>query len=233
MSLKRVSRTEQFLKIGISGPSGSGKTYSSLRLAHGLMGSFEHVAVLDTEGGSASLYSDLGDYMTQEMKEPFGPDRYVKAIEFFQKEGVKCMIIDSASHEWDGPGGCLDIHQRLGGKFPDWAKVTPMHKAFVEAINKAQMHVITTTRRKQDYVLEENSKGKMQPKKVGLKEVQRDGFEYELTVSFDVDISHYAQVSKDRTSIFKSDHPFLITEKVGEALREWNSGKKASEIEYE
>lgn len=40
----------------------------------------------------------------------------------------------------------------------------------------------------------------------------RDGFEYELTTSFDIAHSHHATVSKDRTKLF-NDEPFMITEK--------------------
>ena len=206
----------------MSGPSGSGKTYSALQLAKGLVGSLDDVGVLDTEGGSSDLYAGMGNFICEHFTAPFGPERYIKAIKLFHKEGVKCMIIDSASHEWDGPGGCLELHQRLGGQFNHWAKVTPLHRAFIEEINKVDMHIITTTRRKQDYVMELNSKGKNSPRKVGLKEVQRDGFEYELSCAFDINIEHQSVASKDRTGLFSTEIPFQISEDTGIMLRDWN-----------
>lgn len=224
MAIRRAKRSETFLKINVSSPSGGGKTYSSLKLAKGLVGKWEDIAVLDTEGGSADLYADLGEYGVLTMNPPFSPQRYVQAIEYFKKEGVRCMIIDSASHEWEGEGGCLDIHQSFGGEFRHWKDVTPMHRKFLEAINKTQMHIITTTRRKQEYALETSSKGKLAPKKIGLKEVQRDGYEYELTVSFDINIEHYAQASKDRTNMFGDRPPFIIDESIGEELAKWSQG---------
>lgn len=231
MAIRKAQRKSTKIRANLSGPSGSGKTYGALLFAKGLMGgSLDDVAILDTENGSADLYSDLGNYGVQTMEAPFHPDRYIKAIEYFAKEGVKCMIIDSVSHEWDGPGGCLEIHQQLGGRFDNWKQVTPMHKRFLDAIISSPMHMITTTRRKQDYVLEENSKGKMAPKKVGLKEVQRDGYEYELTIGFDISIEHYALASKDRTGIFKNDTPFLMSEKVGDLVRRWNMGENLDEF---
>ena len=228
MALRKAVRKEQKLRINMSGVSGSGKTYSALLLAKGLLGggsALDDVGVLCTENGSADLYCHLGGYACEHMSQPFSPDRYVKAIEYFASEDIKCMIIDSASHEWEGAGGCLEIHASFGGQFSDWAKVTPMHKRFLDAITGAPMHIITTTRRKTDYVVEKNNKGKMAPRKVGLKEVQRDGYEYELTVSFDINIDHFAVSSKDRTSLFESGVPFKISEETGLMLRKWNLGE--------
>ena len=63
-------------------------------------------------------------------------------------------------------------------------------------------------------------------KKVGVKEITREGFEYELTVNFNLDRdTHSAMASKDNTRLFDGRDPFVITEKTGEELREWvNSG---------
>ena len=228
--LRKAKRSQSRVKIGFSGPSGSGKTYSALRLASGLLGGLEKVVVLDTENGSAELYSDLGEYSIMPMEPPFDPRRFVKGIDYLVGEGFECIIIDSATHEWDGKGGCLDIHQNLGGQFSNWKDVTPLHRAFIDAILQAPVHVITTTRRKQDYIVEQNDKGKMAPKKVGLKEVQREGFEYELTVAFDIEITHLARASKDRTSLFAAAMPFLVTEETGELLKRWASGEKVDPV---
>jgi len=56
---KKAVRSQAKLKLALTGPSGSGKTYSALQLAKGLGGK---VAVLDTENGSASLYSDSFEF---------------------------------------------------------------------------------------------------------------------------------------------------------------------------
>ena len=54
-----------------------------------------------------------------------------------------------------------------------------------------------------------------------MKQETRDGFEYELTVAFDINVAHMATVSKDRTHLF-DDMPFLITSAIWEKLKEWN-----------
>jgi hypothetical protein len=223
IQIKKAQRSKVKLKIGLSGVSGSGKTMSALLLAKGIAGDLSRVCVIDTENDSASLYADMGDFSTISISPPYSPQRYCEAIVAASKsKQFDVLIIDSVSHEWDGSGGCLEIQESLGGRFQDWAKVTPMHRQFIDCILQVPMHVITTARRKQDYTMEQNEKGKAQPKKVGLKEVQREGFEYELTVNFDVEINHMALASKDRTGIFNSKVPFFINEEIGQKIKEWN-----------
>jgi hypothetical protein len=213
--IRKAERKKAKLKLGVSGPSGSGKTYSSL---------LDKVTLIDTENGSGELYAHLGPYNVIPFNAPFSPARYVEAIKAAVNAGTEVIVIDSISHEWDGQGGCLDIQSKLGGKYQDWAKVTPMHNAFVEAILQSPAHVIVTTRKKQDYEMSK-SDGKTKVEKVGLKEIQRDGFEYELTINFDVEINHYATASKDRTGLFMPRPTFKINEDTGKELLEWaNSG---------
>ena len=67
--------------------------------------------------------------------------------------------------------------------------------------------------------------GKMAVEKMGLKNIQRDGFEYEVTCALDIDINHNCQVSKDRTGIFEEICPVTLSEEHGELLRSWCDGK--------
>ena len=65
-----------------------------------------------------------------------------------------------------------------------------------------------------------------------MKDQQRDGWEYELTVSLEIDRdTHLASPSKDRTNLFEGKPPFLITEETGKAIAEWcNSGVSEKQI---
>jgi len=224
--IRKAKRHNIPLKIGMSGPSGSGKTYGAILLAHGLMGSLDKVCILDTENQSADLYSDLGDYSVLTFAPPFAPSRYVKAIDYIIEQGFECIIIDSTSHEWDGSGGVLDIHGKMpGNSFTNWRKVNPMHDAFVNKILQSPINIICCMRRKQDYSMEKDASGKMTVTKMGLKEIQRDGFEYDLSVNFDIEINHTVTVSKDRTNLFNGVEPFVITPETGKLLRDWNNLK--------
>lgn len=218
----KATRSKTPLKIALSGPSGSGKTYSSLLIAKELG---EKICVIDTENNSSHLYADLCEYSVLEFKPPFAPNRYKNAIELAEKEGFDVIIIDSMSHEWEGSGGCLDIHQRLGGRFQDWAKVTPMHREFIDAILHSPKHIIGTMRSKTDYVIEEEN-GRKAVKKVGMKEVQRENFEYELTLHIQLSMNHLGVAPKDRTGMFSSDIPFDVNETLGTKLKMWSEGTK-------
>lgn len=225
MQIRKAERKQAKLRIGVSGPSGSGKTYSALLIARGLVGSWEKILLIDTENGSGDLYSNLGDYSVITMQAPFTPESYVEAIKAGEAAGMEAIIIDSASHEWDGKGGCLEINDKLaaakfkGNSWAAWSETTPRHQRFIEAITTSSCHIITSARSKTDTIQTEDKK----IKKVGLKEIQREGFEYELTANFTLDRDgHYAIASKDRTGIFISRDPFVISQATGEELAKWN-----------
>jgi hypothetical protein len=209
--------------MALQGSAGSGKTYSSLLLAQGLTnGDFTKVAIIDTENGSADLYAHLGDYNVLTLTPPFAPENYIKAIDVCTKAGMEVIILDSTSHCWDY---LLDYHSSLAGNsFTNWAKITPLQKAFTDKILQCDAHVIATMRTKQDYVLNQKD-GKFIPEKVGLKAVQKDGLDYEFTIVFDVDIKHFAVSSKDRTGLFMGKPEFIINSATGSKILEWcNSG---------
>lgn len=234
MQLRRAQKSIAKLRIGLAGPSGAGKTYSALLLANGLA-PWDKIAVIDTENMSADLYSDLGAYNVYTLEAPFSPDRYVAAIKECEAAGMDVIIIDSITHEWSGTGGCLQIQEKLGGRFQDWAKVTPMHEKFKNALLQSKAHIVTTVRSKTDYMMSDEG-GKNKVQKVGLKQETREGFEYELTLSFDINIKHLAEASKDRTGLFADGDPVVISQETGKKLLDWaNTGldpvKLAREIE--
>src|SRR4028119_1925234 len=151
MELRKATRKKAKIRLGLSAVSGGGKTYSALLVAYGLCGDWNKVAIIDSENNSADLYAHPGDFNVLPISAPFSPERYIEAIRACEKAGMEVIIIDSITHEWDGKGGCLEIVEQLGGKYQDWAKVTPRHQAFIEAILQSPSHIITTVRRKQDY----------------------------------------------------------------------------------
>jgi len=223
MELRKATRKKAKLRVGLSGPSGSGKTYSALLLASG-MAPWEKIAVIDTENGSGELYSHLGPYSVITLTAPFSPERYVEAIKACEEAGMEVIVIDSITHEWDGKGGCLEFNDLTaqtkfkGNTWAAWSVTTPKHQKLIAAITASICHIITTARSKTDTIQTEDKK----IKKVGLKEIQREGYEYELTVNFTLDRDgHYATASKDRTSIFIELDPFVVSEFTGQTLLAW------------
>jgi hypothetical protein len=220
MQLRKATRKKAKIRLGLSAVSGGGKTYSAILIAKGLIGDLSKVAIIDTENGSADLYAHLGDFNVLPLTAPFTPELYIEAIKSCEKAGMEVIIIDSISHEWDGKGGCLEIVETLGGKYQDWAKVTPRHQAFIEAILHSPSHIITTVRRKQDYEMIKDG-NKIRIEKGGLKEITREGFEYELTINLELDTQHNATASKDRTQLFMGKPAFVPSEKTGELIANW------------
>lgn len=217
---KKAQRQQAFIKIALTGPSGSGKTLSGLLMASGL-GS--KIAVIDSENGSASLYSDRLPFDTAPISPPFTTEKYIQAIQSAEAGGYEVLVIDSLTHAWSGPGGLLEQKEQMdargGNSFANWAKITPKHNALMSAILHSKVHVIATMRSKQDYVLADKN-GKQVPQKVGLAPQQRDGAEYEFTTVLDIAMNHEAEASKDRTGLFDGKL-FKISKLTGEALRTW------------
>lgn len=226
MQSRKAARRKAKIRLGLAAVAGGGKTLSSLLIAKGMTGDLAKVGVIDSENFSADLYAHLGDFNVISLEPPFSPERYIQAIKAFESEGVEVIIIDSITHEWDGEGGVLSECDRIGGGFNSaWKIMTPRHEAFKNAILQSTCHIITTVRRKQDYILveEANKQGKMvqKPVKAGMKEITREGWEYELTVNLEMDINHYASASKDRTGLFMGKPSFIPNEQTGEMLLEW------------
>lgn len=222
MAFTRAERKRAKARILIEGPSGSGKSYSAIRLAKGLG---DRIAAIDTEHGSLSMYSDVGEFDVMELSAPFSPDRYCAAIHEAEQAGYDVLIIDSITHEWSGEGGCLDIKDKLPGAndWAKWAKLTPMHQRFIETMLQSPLHIIATVRSKTEWTLDENK-----PKKIGTAPQQRDGMDFEFTMVFTVQSgNHVASVTKDRTGQFDG---FLqvIDETTGKRISDWlGSGAEA------
>lgn len=235
MKLQIAQRHQVKLRLGLSGASGFGKTYSALLLAYGITNDWAKIAIINTENGSASLYSHLGNYNVLTLEEPFTPERYIQAIEACELSEIELIIIDSISHEWNGKGGCLEIHESLGGRFQDWARVSPRHQSFIDKILKSNCHIITSVRRKVDYSMDSDSNGKSKVIKHGTKEITREGFEYELTSNFEIiNDKHLVRASKDRTGLFMDIPEFIINSSVGKKLIDWcNSGLSLIDIKAE
>ena len=219
----KAERRKAKLRLAIAGPSGSGKTYSALLLAQGLGGK---IAMIDTESGSGELYANLTEYDVCTLTPPFTPQKYIDAIKAAEDAGYNVLIIDSLSHAWVGPGGLLEMHDNAtrnnmnkGNSYTAWRDVTPKHNALVDAILQSKCNVIATMRSKTEYAQTEEN-GKKVVKRLGMSPVQRDGMEYEFTVFLDLDASHNATASKDRTGLLDGQ-VFTPSSQAGKSLLEW------------
>ncbi len=232
VQIRKARRSATKLRLLVSGPSGSGKTWGAIQIARGLGG---RCVVIDTEEGSSDLYDHLHDFDVIDVRQPFTPEAYIEAIDAAEKAGYDVIIIDSATHCWSGPGGCLDLLEDIakaqfrGNTWSAWSVITPRWRRFVDRIIHSPMHMICTGRSKTETTQSEGPNGKKRVEKLGMKLEARDGLEYEFTVCLDlIHNGHYATVSKDRTGLFSGD-PKPITPETGKRIAEWLAGGHAVE----
>lgn len=102
-------REQTPLIIGLAGPTKSGKTLSAHRLAVGLANGGV-VAMINAEGARGHQYADKFKYVACDIEAPFSPARYIEAVAAAKALNPAVLIIDSASHMHDGPGGLLEYH---------------------------------------------------------------------------------------------------------------------------
>ena len=106
--------------IGISAPAKTGKTYTALYLAQLLArAAGKPVMMIDTDSGRGlkyadrpDIYPDLNPYLYLRLDPPHSSERYQEAIKAANAAGAGCIVVDTASDEWDGDGGVLDQHEK-------------------------------------------------------------------------------------------------------------------------
>ena len=236
MELKKAKREQVKIRLSIAAPTGFGKTTGALMIAYGITKDWDKIAVIDTENKSASFYSnhkyrngfEVGEFNTIQLAPPYTPESYIEAIKACENAGMEVVIIDSITHVWNGEGGILEYKDSLGGKFQDWAKVTPRYQKWLSAILHSKCHVITTNRKKQAYSLT-NENGKNKVEKSGMDDQIREGYDYEMTIAFDIINDNFlCKASKDRSGMYMGMPEFVITPEVGEKILAWCMEGKAA-----
>lgn len=175
------------LLIGITGPSGGGKTYSALRLATGIQSvSGGDIFAIDTEARRMLHYAEKFKFRHLQFDAPFGSLDYLTAIRQCASTGAKIIIVDSMSHEHEGPGGMLDYQikefERLGNqeskKMLAWQKPKAARQALLNGILQIPANFIFCFRAKEKIKM---VGGKVVPQ--GFMPIAGDEFVFEMTVN--------------------------------------------------
>lgn len=178
-------RAEVPLLIGIMGPSGGGKTFSALRLATGIQRvSGGDIYFIDTESRRALSYAEKFNFRHVEFKAPFGPADYLSAIEHCAAKGAKIIIVDSMSHEHEGPGGVLEMHDAaMGGDFKKsfqaWMKPKAERRRMINTILQMQIHFVFCFRAKEKLKPVQGQ----QPQNMGFMPIAGEEFVFEMTAN--------------------------------------------------
>lgn len=223
-----ATRHEAKARVALIGPTGAGKTWTALQWAEILAGPAGTIGVIDTENGSASLYSDTYQFQTAPWYPPYDPAKLAAAVNAAAKQ-FDVLIVDSLTHFWQGDGGVLDIVEQEGAKvgargnnFAGWKKGTPLWRGILDALIFAPCHVVVTMRSKMDYVQQQGNDGRMRVEKMGMAPVARNDVEYEFTVVGELDQAHRLTITKSRCSALADQvAPAHQAEKLAAALVEW------------
>jgi ABC-type dipeptide/oligopeptide/nickel transport system ATPase subunit len=102
------------LLVGLMGPSGGGKTYTALRLATGIQSVVGgDIYFVDTESRRGLHYADKFKFKHVPFDAPFGSLDYLAALKWCVDQGAGVIIVDSMSHEHEGPGGMIDLQDQI------------------------------------------------------------------------------------------------------------------------
>ena len=237
--IKPAVRTYQPVLISMWGGSSSGKTYSALRLARGLVGPLGKIGLIDTENRRALFYAGKvgGAWDHLDFQPPFTPERYVEAFKAFENAGgYNCIIIDSASHVWEGEGGILDqADKNTTSGLAKWAKPKMALKRMVNTLLRSGCHVIFCMRAKMG--ISQDGRGSTKIYNSGLEPIMEKNLIFEMTVSilFGPDHKPLFESASDRYFVnpiipaIKAPEEILkaikqgeyITEATGKAIADW------------
>lgn len=241
MTFEIAKRQATPLLIAYVGTSGAGKTFSALLTAAGLCPEGGKIGFIDTELGRGRIYADDqdiidampdGNYFIKEITAPFSPQKYAAAINEAIEAKIDVLIIDSATHWWEGSGGCQDIaeNNKLGG-MPNWAKAKMEHKKLMNMITQCPMHIILCVRAREKSkpvdVIGKDGKKKTEIVNEGLQAIQEKNFMYDMTLSM-----LFSEDKAGRPIMLKCPKPLkglfsdetLITKSIGQKLKNWAEG---------
>ena len=182
-----ATRDKTPLLVGLVGPSSSGKTYSALRLATGFQRvNPGEIFVIDPEAGRALQYADKFRFVHVPFGAPFGPLDYLDVIKYCVANGATNIVIDSMSHEHEGPGGVLESHatehQRLGGskgtQMLAWNKPKSEHRRLINSILQLNCNFIFCFRAKEKLKLVRGQ----EPSPLGFMPIGGAEWVYEMTM---------------------------------------------------
>ncbi len=227
--------------IGLAGPSGSGKTYSALRIATGLAQG-KPIYMVDTEARRGLHYANQFEFMHGELAAPFRPSSYEEAIAAAKKAGAGCIVVDSMSHEHEGPGGVLEWHEeelyrmakddwakREKVKFTAWIKPKRARNQLINSILQLGVHCVFCFRAKEKIALIKDDKGKIVPTPMGWQPIVGDRFEYEMTALLTLPPNSKGVPDLEISKMQDQLLPFFkkgaqLDEAMGERLAKWAQG---------
>ena len=233
---RQAKRSEAKPLIGLYAESGCGKTWSALLLARGFVGPQGRIGMIETEGGrgEANVGRDpVGDYLVCPIRGNFSPQAYGEAITAAEGANLDALIVDSASHEWEGAGGVLSMaadnqaNNMKGVLVWQRPKIEHQRNFMLRLMQTPIPLVIVCMRAKYPMVEKQKSGGgKEWVRSEELEPKQADDILFEMFVHGWIDKAHKLHVTKytipEVASVIRDGEP--ITIESGRALATWARG---------
>ena len=222
--------------VGLYSESGCGKTYSALLLARGFAGDTGRVGMIETEGGRGEAYADLipGGYDVLAVRGSYAPKEYGEAITAAEKGGLSALIIDSASHEWEGVDGVLAMaaaNQAAGKKgVLVWQQPKMEHqRQFMGRLIATPIPLVIVCMRAK-YPMQENKQTREWIRSDKLEPKQSEDILFEMFCHGWIDREHKFRATKytrpDWREIIRDGESISI--ETGRRLAAWSRGEKAA-----
>jgi len=241
--IREGSRSHAKPLIGLYAESGTGKTYSALLMARGFVGPQGRICMIETESGRGEAYADkneypeIGGYDVLSMRDNFSPENYGQAIAAVEKGKYDALIIDSASHEWEGAGGVLDkaaenMKTKKGLLVWQEPKISHQKNFMLKFMQTPLPLVILCMRAKYPMIEVYNEqKGRKEPQRSDILEPkQSEDILYEMFVHGWIDKAHKFHPTKVTASSLKPVFPDggMLSIETGQKLAQWAKGVSAT-----
>jgi hypothetical protein len=236
-AFRPARRSEAKPLVGLYAESGCGKTWSALLLARGFCGPQGRIGMIETEGGRGEAFvgrAPVGEYLVRPIRQDFSPIEYGKAITDAEKANLDVLIIDSASHEWEGAGGVLAMAaaaQASGKKGPlVWQQPKIDHQRhFMLRLMQTPIPLVIVCMRAKYPMVQVKSEW---TRSTVLEPKQADDILFEMLVHGWIDAAHNLHVTKytipDLENVIVTGKP--ITTDTGRALAQWAAGSSPPSV---
>ena len=254
-TVRPAAREQVPVLVGLVGPSGSGKTYSALRLASGVQQvTGGEIFFIDTEARRALHYAGEGPgkfkFQHIDFGAPFGSLDYLDAIKQCAEARAGVIVVDSMSHEHEGPGGMIDYQEQIltqmaGDDYGKrermamlaWQKPKAARRTLLNGIVQLGVSCIMCFRAGEKTKPMKDQNGRLKPTSMGFTPIAGPEFVYEMTMSallyprsdgvptWDSDLAGEKMAMKlpgQFRQMFADGRP--LSEEHGRMLAEWAKG---------